>query len=90
MQFQTANEVCGSIKVSMSTLNRWTDPMSRYYDPSFPKPIKFGARKRRWESGELERWINGKKNNSRKTKDAAVKTIPLNNLDSDATEEEES
>ncbi|MCG9042138.1 helix-turn-helix transcriptional regulator [Laribacter hongkongensis] len=37
------------------------DPKSRYFDPSFPQPIRLG-RSIGWLSSELNEWIESRKN----------------------------
>jgi prophage regulatory protein len=35
------------------------NPDSKYYDPSFPKPVKLSARSIGWRRSELNAWISG-------------------------------
>ncbi|EMD9442900.1 helix-turn-helix transcriptional regulator [Burkholderia stagnalis] len=39
-----------------STYNK-TNPASKYFDPSFPKPIRLGARSVGWLESEVDAWI---------------------------------
>ncbi|WP_166743636.1 helix-turn-helix transcriptional regulator [Xanthomonas cannabis] len=33
------------------------NPKSRYYDPTFPKPSKLGARAVGWKASEVFQWV---------------------------------
>lgn len=40
-----------------SSIWSYCNPRSRYYDPSFPKPVKLGARAVAWRASEVFGWI---------------------------------
>lgn len=43
-----------------SIYNKFT-PKSRYYDPTFPKPIKLGARAIGWFESDIQAWLESRK-----------------------------
>lgn len=87
MKYLSAKEVCSKIGISPSTLYRWIDPKSAYYDSTFPPPVKLGLRNRRYSSVKVDKWISEKSNESEQPIDAADETIPLTYQDSrDETE----
>lgn len=45
--------VCQLIGVSRSTLYNWIDSQSRWYIPSFPRPIRIGNAAIGWHENEL-------------------------------------
>ena len=38
----TVKEACAALRMARSKLYYLCDPKSRYYDPTFPKPIRIG------------------------------------------------
>lgn len=56
-KFLTIKEVCKILNVSRSTVYRKIKPENPAYDPSFPKPAKFGGSCTRWSNIELSAWI---------------------------------
>jgi len=42
---------------SRSTIYNKLNPKSPQYDPTFPKPIKLGARSIGWIEAEIQAWI---------------------------------
>lgn len=40
-----------------STLYNMINPASKYYDPTFPKPIRLGAGSVGWVEAEVDAWI---------------------------------
>jgi prophage regulatory protein len=50
------------ISLSKSAIYQKLDPNSKYYDPSFPVPVKIGARAIAFSSLQLQVWINSKLN----------------------------
>jgi prophage regulatory protein len=61
-QFLTINEVCKILKISRSTIYRKINPKNPAYDPSFPKPAKFGESCTRWADTEILTWIEANLN----------------------------
>jgi prophage regulatory protein len=43
--------------VSRSSAYNKINPASKYFDPSFPKPIRLGARSIGWRESEIDTWI---------------------------------
>lgn len=43
--------------VSRSSAYNKINPASKYFDPSFPKPIRLGARSIGWRESEIDAWI---------------------------------
>jgi prophage regulatory protein len=43
--------------VSRSTAYNKINPASKYFDPTFPKPIRLGARTVGWRESEVIAWI---------------------------------
>lgn len=37
------------------------NPKSKYYDATFPRPVKFGERKNRWVKEEVQEWLEALK-----------------------------
>ncbi|WP_409408484.1 helix-turn-helix transcriptional regulator [Acidithiobacillus ferriphilus] len=60
MKCLSAKTVCSLMSISISTLYRWLNPASRYYDPSFPKPIATGRRKRCYLESAIHDWLRKK------------------------------
>lgn len=54
-------EVESFLGLSRSWLYAAMDPNSRSYDPSFPLPIRLGARSIGWSRSELHRWLESRK-----------------------------
>ncbi len=50
------------ISLSKSAIYQKNDPDSKYYDPSFPVPVKIGARAIAWSSDAIDSWIASKLN----------------------------
>lgn len=46
--------------LSRSTLYSKIDPSSRYYDASFPKPIKLGKRAVGWREADITAWLESR------------------------------
>lgn len=46
---------------SVSHIYNLLDPNSQYFDPTFPKPVKIGARARGFRLSELEAWVVSRK-----------------------------
>ncbi len=47
--------------VSRSDIYNKLNPKSPYYDSSFPKPIKLGARSIGWYAHEIQAWIESRR-----------------------------
>jgi len=50
------------ISLSKTAVYQKLDPNSKYYDPSFPVPVKIGARAIAWSSDAIDSWIASKLN----------------------------
>lgn len=50
------------IGLSKSAVYQKLDPNSKYYDPSFPVPVKIGARAIAFSSDSIDSWIASKLN----------------------------
>lgn len=50
-------EIDAWLGVGKSTRHSWQDPKSPYYDPTWPLPIKLGARKTMYITSEVENWL---------------------------------
>ena len=46
---------------SRSGLYEDIPPKRRWYDPTFPKPVKLGLRAVGWYEGEVNEWVVGRK-----------------------------
>ena len=53
-------DVCHLLGVHRSTLARWINPTSRYFDPTFPAPIPIGLRKKVFLPERLHQWLISK------------------------------
>ncbi|WP_050602984.1 AlpA family transcriptional regulator [Ruegeria sp. 6PALISEP08] len=45
---------------SRSGIYEAINPKSRWYDPTFPKPVKIGLRSVGWFESEVNEWIKGR------------------------------
>lgn len=59
------DEVCSLVGVCPSTLRNYTDPDGRWFDPTFPKPIRLGngSAKRTaigWRRADIIKWVNSR------------------------------
>ncbi|PRG07797.1 AlpA family phage regulatory protein [Burkholderia ambifaria] len=54
LRMKTMTEKTG---VSRSSAYNKINPASKYFDPSFPKPIRLGAHAIGWRESELDAWI---------------------------------
>lgn len=52
----TTRGAADALRVSRATLDRL-----RRKDPSFPRPLRYGARCHRWDVAELETWAESKR-----------------------------
>jgi len=52
------NQVCDLTGLARSTIYTRLNPKSPQYDPTFPKPSKFGPRLTVWNSAEIDAWID--------------------------------
>ncbi|MDP1772134.1 MAG: AlpA family phage regulatory protein [Methylobacter sp.] len=48
--------------ISRAAAYQKLDPNSPYYDETFPKPVKLGARSVGWSSEKIQVWIDSKLN----------------------------
>ncbi|RQZ49978.1 AlpA family transcriptional regulator [Burkholderia sp. Bp9099] len=46
--------------VSRSSAYNKINPASKYFDPTFPKPIRLGAHSIGWRESELDAWITSR------------------------------
>lgn len=46
--------------ISRAAVYQKNDPNSPYFDPTFPKPVKLGARSVGWSSEKIQIWIDSK------------------------------
>ncbi len=51
------NQVCELTGLARSTIYTRLNPKSPQYDPTLPKPSKFGPRLTVWNSEEIDAWI---------------------------------
>jgi prophage regulatory protein len=59
---QKITEIIGKKK---STIYNWLKDTSNQYDPTFPKPIKFGKNNSGWLPAEIDTWIKSQIESSR-------------------------
>jgi len=75
MNLLNVKEVAAMLHVSHITIYRFTKPDSKYFDESFPQPIKIG-RSTVWHKEEIEEWVRnaprGADNNVNPCKRAAA------------------
>ena len=50
--------MCAKLAVSRGTVYSWMNPKSRYFDESFPKPLRLGVKAVGWDSLSGEYWID--------------------------------
>ena len=55
------NEVLAYIGISRSTLYEKINPKSKYFDESFPQPVRLGLNSVGWIEGEVITWIKGRR-----------------------------
>lgn len=46
--------------ISRATIYDKINPKSRYYDPTFPKPISLGAKSVGWIESEVDGWVTSR------------------------------
>ncbi|MFT7190352.1 MAG: prophage regulatory protein [Sulfitobacter sp.] len=46
---------------SISMIYNMLNPASHYHDPTFPKPLKLGARAKGFRHSDLEAWVASRK-----------------------------
>ena len=51
------DEVERGTGISRTTIYNMMNPESDYYDPTFPLPLRIGARSVAWRADELESWM---------------------------------
>jgi len=54
-------EAAKMIAVSLSTLRNWTTPGSRWFDSTFPQPIRLGANSVGFVVEEILAWLSSRK-----------------------------
>lgn len=55
--FLREKQVLVTVGLGRSSIWSFSNPRSRYYDPSFPKPVKLGARAVAWRASEIFAWV---------------------------------
>lgn len=82
-QLLTAEEVAEAIRLSKNTVYRMVDKTSKYFDETFPEPLKVGGRSTMWRADEITAWMLGLRrgvgqpiNTSTKTPNAKVSGVP--------------
>jgi prophage regulatory protein len=68
---------------SRTTIYDWTNPQSKRYDPTFPRPIRLGARSVGWLESKIDEWIVRRAQESRANdpamsqhyRDLAIKSV---------------
>ncbi|MWL88599.1 AlpA family transcriptional regulator [Cupriavidus sp. SW-Y-13] len=53
-------EVDAWIGIGKSTRHEWQNPKSPYHDPTWPLPIRLGARKTVYITEEIEAWLKSR------------------------------
>lgn len=53
-------QVCERIACSRSSLHNKISPKSKYFDSTFPKPIRLGANSVGWIEGEIDAWLQSR------------------------------
>lgn len=59
-QMLRMRSVCTKLGVSRSTVYSWVNPQSPYFDETFPKPLRLGAKSVGWDSNALDSWIDSR------------------------------
>jgi prophage regulatory protein len=61
------SEVCARIRLKRSATLSRGDPKSKYFDPTFPRPFRYGERSRKlyWIEAEVEAWLMAKATRAR-------------------------
>jgi prophage regulatory protein len=54
-----------------STIYNKNNPASKYYDPTYPKPIRLGAKSVGWIESEIDAWIESRAAARQVAKEAA-------------------
>lgn len=77
-------DTCVFLKRSRSSLFQSLNPNSRYFDPSFPKPFKFGPRKGKnaWRRSDLVKWVDDKASNAQTGQESPPSGVAANDLTS--------
>jgi len=75
-------DACVFLKRSRSSLFQSLNPNSRYFDPSFPKPFKFGARagSNAWRKSDLVKWVDDKATNAQTVQGSPPSDVAANDL----------
>ncbi|EMS1123155.1 AlpA family transcriptional regulator [Klebsiella aerogenes] len=53
-------EMTKILGLSRSTIYEKLNPKSRYYDETFPKPVRLGAASVGWRSTSVDEWIDSR------------------------------
>lgn len=61
IQLINCKELTTKLSISRSSIYERISPKSKYFDPSFPSPIRVG-RCTRWRLSEVQAWIESKSN----------------------------
>ena len=58
-QLLTVEEVAEAIRLSKNTVYRMLDKTSKYFDETFPEPLKVGGKSTMWRADEITAWMLG-------------------------------
>ncbi|MGL4588069.1 MAG: helix-turn-helix transcriptional regulator [Acinetobacter ursingii] len=59
-QIINLKEVIGFTSISRAKIYEMINENSKYYDPSFPKPIRLSESRIGWSAWEIHQWIEDK------------------------------
>ena len=59
-QFISIKQVVNFVGVGRSTIYEMMDEKSKYYDPTFPKPVRLSESRIGWSAWEINQWIEDK------------------------------
>lgn len=59
-QIINLKEVISFTSISRAKVYEMINQKSKYYDPSFPKPIRLSESRIGWSAWEIHQWIEGK------------------------------
>lgn len=67
------SELIKVVPLSRTGIYERLNPKSKYYDPTFPKPIKLGKRSNRWLKEEVVAWVEALKTSRSLLRNGGVK-----------------
>ena len=59
-QFISIKQVVNFVGVGRSTIYEMINEKSKYYDPTFPKPVRLSESRIGWSAWEINQWIEDK------------------------------